>query len=953
MKTLRVVVTAAFLLSLPTFCSAQTLARYENVVLSRSIPSTAVSGAVVTVCQPGASGIPCSPMQRIYSDPNGASPLANPIITNSSGQYGFWISPGKHIVTINGSDLSPTSMEVLVQPGPAGQHAGSATSAANAFTKPASAMSIKYVDAKNGSDSNDGLSWGSAKATVYAALIALPGGHSSPVPTAGTGTVYLSNIANYGGPATNGGFWLMGSADPNYSSPPTGWLRWTGPLDFECGSDYEHGGEHGHNPLCYLMGGGSHIAGYPTVWLSNVENIVFHNIGFSAVSVADNYTPVRIGINSNNVRSATTGGSSGIWLEGVNTVMGNCGLGGGPGIDIGNNTFWVYIDDSTPAGCDAEDYTISSISRTSNVITVTTSATNDIAVGEVVTMNGNSPPDLNGSFTVASVTSDTIFTINNTGTNETGSTTSSSAVFTPGSFAVNLDPGTAGNGVGLVYIDHDVMSNGGVRYVPGGNSDSVYVHQITEEGNPIGPTPSTVLFVGSNQYLSANVNGVETADTNNSGIYDVEVDGNGPPDAVQVENVGTVAGPLKITGESVQVLSNLTVSPLRQHQYGQLNGRLVGSADYGRRLFGPTAVRFPNLAKTNPSTWTYGNGSGTITTGIAAPDGTTGAGQATSASGQSDVAFYLVGQTLNLGDYWIFGAWVRSETANGYSEGGSPIKFGFNAEGRGAGDTCTNASFVSSPGAVINGSVFVTTSPFPYTGDGEWEWMAGLCKVGANPTSAAVFLYLVTDTTHALQAYAPIMLHIPSGAISDNEAYELANNLQSYDPLCSSGEVCALPNQSIAAQKFVVNGATTGSATISASATGGTLNLGTNVTVTSTGLSAPTYSTLANCAANGTAANPSVISCGAASAGMFSCSARASTGTCVVDTTAVTANSEIVITQDAADGRSSQLNVTCNTRNVLSATAPILASKSAGTSFTINLGTVTTNPACFEYTITN
>jgi len=123
--------------------------------------------------------------------------------------------------------------------------------------------------------------------------------------------------------------------------------------------------------------------------------------------------------------------------------------------------------------------------------------------------------------------------------------------------------------------------------------------------------------------------------------------------------------------------------------------------------------------------------------------------------------------------------------------------------------------------------------------------------------------------------------------------------------------------------------------------------------VTVGALTASTHSTATNCAANGTAANPSVASCSAAAAGMFSCATNASTGTCTVNTTAVTANSEITITQDAADGGASQLNVICNTGNVLSATAPILAAKVAATSFTINLGTVTANPACFEYIIVN
>jgi hypothetical protein len=107
------------------------------------------------------------------------------------------------------------------------------------------------------------------------------------------------------------------------------------------------------------------------------------------------------------------------------------------------------------------------------------------------------------------------------------------------------------------------------------------------------------------------------------------------------------------------------------------------------------------------------------------------------------------------------------------------------------------------------------------------------------------------------------------------------------------------------------------------------------------------------CNANGTAANPSVASCSAATAGMFSCATNASTGTCQINTTAVTAKSVILITQDSADGGAAQLNVTCNTGNVLNTTKPLLLSKNPGTSFTINLGTVTANPACFEYSIIN
>jgi hypothetical protein len=107
------------------------------------------------------------------------------------------------------------------------------------------------------------------------------------------------------------------------------------------------------------------------------------------------------------------------------------------------------------------------------------------------------------------------------------------------------------------------------------------------------------------------------------------------------------------------------------------------------------------------------------------------------------------------------------------------------------------------------------------------------------------------------------------------------------------------------------------------------------------------------CKANGTAANPSVAACGSAAAGMFSCDVASSTGTCQVNTTAVTANSQITLTQDSADGGASQLNVTCETTFSLPAAKPLLLSKSAGANFIINLGTIVTNPACFEYKIVN
>jgi hypothetical protein len=131
----------------------------------------------------------------------------------------------------------------------------------------------------------------------------------------------------------------------------------------------------------------------------------------------------------------------------------------------------------------------------------------------------------------------------------------------------------------------------------------------------------------------------------------------------------------------------------------------------------------------------------------------------------------------------------------------------------------------------------------------------------------------------------------------------------------------------------------------------GTIGGGTPAAGTFTALSAATYGTATNCSGVGTAANPSVASCGSAAAGSFSCDPAATGATCKVNTTAVTANSQIFVQEDETLG--TKLGVTCNTgTNVLPASR-LVAARVAATSFTINLGTVTTNPACFSYFIVN
>lgn len=101
------------------------------------------------------------------------------------------------------------------------------------------------------------------------------------------------------------------------------------------------------------------------------------------------------------------------------------------------------------------------------------------------------------------------------------------------------------------------------------------------------------------------------------------------------------------------------------------------------------------------------------------------------------------------------------------------------------------------------------------------------------------------------------------------------------------------------------------------------------------------YQTGANCA---NAASPAV--CAAASSGSVAVPIAGTT--LVVNTTRVTANSQILLTFDSSLG--TRLGVTCNTI----VNPPSVSLRTPGTSFTIAMANaLTTNPDCISYTIIN
>lgn len=91
-------------------------------------------------------------------------------------------------------------------------------------------------------------------------------------------------------------------------------------------------------------------------------------------------------------------------------------------------------------------------------------------------------------------------------------------------------------------------------------------------------------------------------------------------------------------------------------------------------------------------------------------------------------------------------------------------------------------------------------------------------------------------------------------------------------------------------------------------------------------------------------ASPAV--CGSSQGGFVTIAAAATTK--VVNTTSVTANSQISLTFDSSLG--TKLAVTCNT----TLAPPYITARTAGVSFTITTAAApTTNPACYSYTVVN
>ena len=198
----------------------------------------------------------------------------------------------------------------------------------NTAAKVASTNAIEYA-ASGGSDSNDGKSWDTAKATAMAAYDALP---------ARGGIIYIcsiyTNAINW--TSTGQGVWIMGPNDPNYGNPPTGWRKLKSAKFVGACPDFANFLE----PVNYVNM--NHALG-PDIWISSttgqIASLSFEN--FLLKYAASNN--VRLGIDSTGAQTT----NSGVWDVSFKNITSNINQDGiaGPAWWIGGgDTFGIHMD---------------------------------------------------------------------------------------------------------------------------------------------------------------------------------------------------------------------------------------------------------------------------------------------------------------------------------------------------------------------------------------------------------------------------------------------------------------------------------------------------------------------------------------------------------------------------------------------------------------------------------
>jgi hypothetical protein len=192
-------------------------------------------------------------------------------------------------------------------------------------TVPADGM--QYVSG-SGSDSNDGLFWNTAVKSIYQAWVNLAA-------NAGSGTIYVASGAIWGGPVIGQGLMILGAEDPNYSSPPTGWLKDMGVQIIGVGTTGWMADA--FTPAVEITGNDST---HPAIWISGTNTpITFENILTSYSSV----DTLRLGFSSSGGGAPTGGPTSTLRFNNCQFQINQVSTAG-PSVNVNAECFWLIFD---------------------------------------------------------------------------------------------------------------------------------------------------------------------------------------------------------------------------------------------------------------------------------------------------------------------------------------------------------------------------------------------------------------------------------------------------------------------------------------------------------------------------------------------------------------------------------------------------------------------------------
>jgi len=210
-----------------------------------------------------------------------------------------------------------------------------------AISNPTGLSSIQYV-APSGNDTNNGLSWATAKLTISGALVALPGGSAGQC---GSGIIYFADSVQATS-VIHQGLWLMGPNDPNYSNLPTGWLKLPSEALSIIGVPTVNYGPTAHLGRAAIISGdgGNNLA--PGVWISSSQQAPIY---FSNVDISYPARAWVIGVDSNNAITPANSGVVGVTFNNcTGSTSQNTGLG--PTWTIGGESYWLEFIDCGGAG---------------------------------------------------------------------------------------------------------------------------------------------------------------------------------------------------------------------------------------------------------------------------------------------------------------------------------------------------------------------------------------------------------------------------------------------------------------------------------------------------------------------------------------------------------------------------------------------------------------------------